>query len=127
MKINYGKICCDLEISSDFTCDHGSEVRCGYPKDTIEYAVIHFFRRSEKLKKSFAQESWQMRLAKGKGGRPHRYIYCIPAKDLELPGSWAVINLTVSNIGVTVHSLKLSLSFPTYGNRGAQPQVRLCA
>lgn len=79
------------------------------------------------MRKTFASESWKMRLAKGKGGRPRRYIYCIPAKDLELPGSWAAINLTVGNVGVTVNSLKLSRSFPTLGNRESSTQLRLCA
>ena len=68
-----------------------------------------------------------MRLAKGRNRRLHYYTFCIPADQLELPGSWAELRLSISADGVTVHSLKLSMSFPATSRTGSRQQYRLCA
>ena len=126
MKINCGTICCDITVSEKFSYSIESGIRCEYPQDTIEYALRRFFSRNESIRKAAPRESLQMRLAKGRGRRPHYYTYCIPAKQLELPGSWAVVKLYIDNVGITVSSLKLSLAFPS-SRADDRQQFRLCA
>lgn len=126
--MNCGTICCDLAISDKFICDIDSNVRCEYPEDTIEYALRHFFKKNEKIRRTCTWESWQIRLAKGKRNRrPHYYSYHIPARMLELPGSWAVLKFSVDENGVTMHSLKLSMSYPTSHWDDTKYTCRLCA
>lgn len=128
MRMNCGTICCDLEIAKEFTCGIDSNVRCEYPEDTIEYALKHFFRKDEKTRKSCIYESWQIRLAKGRRNRkPHYYSYYIPARMLELPGSWAVMKFSVDEKGVSILSLKLSMNFPANRWTDSKYTCRLCA
>lgn len=128
MNMNYRTRTCELTFDTNFTFSFGSIIRCDYPEDTIKYAIQRFFIKNEQMRRDCTYESWQIRLASGKKRRPRYYKYLIPAKRLELPGSWARVILSIDASGVTVKKLDLLRNFPMVsGHSSYQPPLRLCA
>ncbi|MBO5199201.1 MAG: hypothetical protein J6B85_11910 [Lachnospiraceae bacterium] len=112
MKMNYGSRVCEFSVAHDFT--FSSCVRCYYEKDTICYAVRRFFRKSGRIRRDCTYESWQIRLAKGKSRRQHRFSYLIPAILMELPGAWIRLSGTIDARGVTVQRLEILSRYPGF-------------
>ena len=80
--------------------------------DTIRYAVCRFFSRTPALCRAYAWESYQLRLARGKGRRPRRHRCTIPAPLMELPAGWVQVRFQVDPTGVTIRQISLTADYP---------------
>ena len=104
-KMNYGSYGCEISVKEDFMFSVPGSY--GYERDVVAYAVERFFSKNEKMRKEFTQESWKIRLAKGKRNKQHEFSYTIPANLMELPGNWIKVSGKVESAGVIVKKVEV--------------------
>lgn len=81
--------------------------------DTVRYAVRRYLNHSDALRRKLAHASYQLRLTSGgKGGKSRRLRCVVPAREMELPGGWAELRMTVNAWGVTITRLRLTRDYP---------------
>ncbi len=115
MKMIYGSLACEVSAASDFS--FSSQVTCSYERDTVRYAAELFLRRSTKFRRACTYESWQIRIAKGKERRKHRFAYLIPAVLMELPGAWVRITGSIDAVGVKIERMEILKAYPELDER----------
>ena len=103
--MNYRNIMCQMSFEDDFHFDSVKE--CGYCEDAVKYAVMRMFTRSAGIRRYCTRASWKMRLAKGRGKKPHLFVWRIPSRYLELPGDTAVVRGCINTRGVFVSGVRL--------------------
>jgi hypothetical protein len=111
-KMYFRNIVCEITINQDFK--FYSEVECLYEKDTIAYAVEHFFTHSARFTRECSCESFQIRIAKGNARRPHKFTYLIPGVLMELPGNWVRLTGNIDSVGVKVKKVELLKEHPCF-------------
>ena len=84
-KMSYASFACEISVAADYRLI--SLVPCEYEKDTVAYAVERFFTQSKRFCRECTQESWKLRIAKGRKDKKHSFVYIIPAVLMELPGT----------------------------------------
>ncbi|MCD8352738.1 MAG: hypothetical protein LUC47_00240 [Clostridiales bacterium] len=102
---------CSFAIAPNFTWsaqEGGKELA----DDTVRYAVRRYLNHSDTLRRRLARASYRLRLASGKGGKSQRLRCVVPAREMELPGGWAELRVTVNAWGVTVTQLRLTRDYP---------------
>ena len=117
----YGSIVCEVTVAENY--NFFTEVPCEYEKDTIAYAVEHFFTRCRRFRRECTYQSWQHRIAKGKAKRPEKFTYLIPAILMELPGGWVRLAGKIDVTGVRIHKVELLKEHP-YLARGGSDEGR---
>lgn len=91
---------CDLTPAVNFYLKTKNPTR--YKNDVLSYATCQFLRKSEAACRKCTWESYQLRLASGKGRNPRMHWMAVPARDLGLAGEWIRVEMLVSATGVTV-------------------------
>lgn len=112
-KFRFANIVCEVSVTENFKFN--SEVSCEYEKDTIAYAVEHFFCLSNRFRRECTQESWQIRTEKG-NSRTHKFSYLIPSVFMELPGNWVRLTGEINTVGVKVWKVELLEEHPCFQN-----------
>ncbi|MCD7756571.1 MAG: hypothetical protein LUH45_00120 [Clostridiales bacterium] len=94
--------------------------------DTVRYAVRRYLSHSDALRRRLAHASYRLRLASGKGGKSQRLRCVVPAREMEPPGGWAELRMTVNAWGVTVTRLRLTRDYPAPRPPRAQISSEIC-
>lgn len=104
-------VTCQIEAAKELRLR--TQTPCALLPESVGYAACRFLRSSSALRHSLAEESYRLRLAKGRARRTLRRSIVAPAALMELPGSWAQVSLTVTPIGVTVTGVRLCEEYPS--------------
>lgn len=102
---------CQLETAKDLRF-HGGAVGADLLPESAGYAVCRFLRSSSALRGVLVRESYQLRIASGKGRRTVRRCFVASGPLMELPGAWVRVALTVTATGVTVTGVYLCGEYP---------------
>lgn len=121
-KMIYGNVICEVAVVNNYSFT--TEVACEYNKDTIGYAVERFFARCSSFCKTCTYESWQLRIAKGKARKNHKFTYLIPATLMELPGGWVRVSGEIDTVGVKVMKVELLKDHPCFVKK-AKEQIAI--
>ena len=114
-KINYGSLSCEVSVIPDYILlAHGL---CDYERDTIAYAAERFLAHCNKAKKACAEESVQIRVAKGRAKRKHQFTYLTPAILMELPEGWVRVCGEVNVVGVEIKKIEILKEHPCFAER----------
>ena len=70
--------------------------------DTIGYAVCRFLTKCDLLCREYVEQSYRLRLARGRKRRPVKSFFTAPARKLELPGCYLQAEVLISPAGVEV-------------------------
>nr|WP_296957223.1 hypothetical protein [uncultured Mediterraneibacter sp.] len=111
-RMKYGPFECDIMVADKYFFK--SEVFCDYEKDVVAYAVELFLTRSAKFSRECTRESWQIRIAKGRKNRKHKFIYLIPSVLMDLPGEWVKLGGDLDEVGLTVKRVEILSEFPYF-------------
>lgn len=111
-KMHYGNFVCEVTVVNEFI--FRSEVECLYDRDTVVYAVERFFSRCTRFTRECTRESWQIRIAKGKARRPHKFTYLVPGVLMELPGKWVRVGGDIDVVGVNIKKIELLREHPYF-------------
>lgn len=111
-KMNYGNIVCEVSVAENY--DFHTQAACNYDKDTIAYAVERFFTRCTRFREECTYESWQIRIAKGKARRSHKFVYVVPAVLMELPGGWVRLTGDIDAVGVHIKKVEILNIHPCF-------------
>ena len=107
---------CQLETAKDIRF-HGGAVGADLLPESAGYAACRFLRSSSALRGVLVRESYQLRIASGKGRRTVRRCFVAPAALMELPGAWVQVTLNITATGVTVTGVYLCGEYPTSRER----------
>ena len=110
MKMKYGSLSC--KISAHKNMEIHCEVLCDLEPDTVYYAISRFFTKDTSVCHSYVKESYQMRLAKGKGRKAKHHRCILPALLAELPGMWVQVYFMVDAEGVIIQRIQLLERYP---------------
>ena len=125
-RMKYGSFECDVMVADNYFFK--SEVFCDYEKDVVAYAVEHFLTRSVRFSRECTRESWQIRIAKGKRNRKHKFTYLIPSVLMELPGEWVRINGDLDEVGLIVKKVEILAEFPYFNsNECKTSNAKVCS
>ena len=105
--LNSRSYSCPVKDARDLRLD--LRVRCGLEAESVSYAVRRFIRRSPTLMRTYAGESYRLRL---EHRRRSGFGFAAPAALLELPGSWAGVRISVTPAGIEVTRIGLFGSLP---------------
>ena len=105
-----GAVRCQISPANDVRVENHLDLPLEV--DTVCYAVCRFFVKTPALAGAYAWESYQLRLAKGKGRRGRWHRCTLPAPLLELPAGWVQVRFRVDPEGVTLRQVVLSARFP---------------
>lgn len=111
-KMHNGNFVCEVTVENGFS--FYSEVECMYDNETIAYAVERFLVHCPRFVKECTNESWQIRIAKGKERRPHRFTYLVPGILMELPVEWVRLTGDIDVIGINVKKVELLREHPSF-------------
>lgn len=103
---------CTCQLQAAKELHFSSCVDCLLAVESVGYAACRFIRRSPALRHTLTQESYRLRLAKGRERRKQYHSFVAPAALMELPGAWVSVRLTVDPEGVTVEGMSLSEEYP---------------
>lgn len=111
MTMTCGACSCTLETAKDL---HFRALKSGGDllPESAGYAVCRFLRTSSALRGALVRESYQLRIADGKGRRTVRRSFVAPGVLMELPGAWVQVTLRVAASGVTVTGVRLCETYP---------------
>lgn len=96
---------CSLQVDKGFRA--ACFVSCGYDETTLAYAALRLIRHSPNVCDCLVAEAVRRGLS-GKKGRPRRYTIRARAALLELPGTAAVVTVSVTAGTVSIKGLRLS-------------------
>lgn len=121
MKMTYGTgwSAVSCQINADINLRVENRLAGFLDADTVRYAVCRFFTKTPSLCRTYAWESYQLRLARGKGRRPHRHCCAIPAPLMELPAGWVQVRFQVDPVGVSIRQIVLTPEYPGSERRQA--------
>ena len=114
-KMSYGSFACEISVAADYRLL--SLVPCEYEKDTVAYAVERFFTQSKRFCRECTQESWKLRIAKGRKDKKHSFVYIIPAVLMELPGNWIRLSGNIDAAGVNVREVEILEEHPCFSGQ----------
>ena len=104
-------ITCQIEVAKD--CRVHICTACKLLSESVAYAVCRFIKTTPSLRHSLVHKSYQLRLSKAKDRRMQRHSFVAPAALMELSGGWVEVRLTVSPVGISISSIRLSEDYPT--------------
>lgn len=117
-KMHNGNFVCEAIVESGFTfC---SEVECMYDNETIAYAVERFLVQCPRFVRECTNESWQVRIAKGKERRPRRFTYLVPGILMELPGEWVRLTGDIDAVGIKIKKVELLREHPCFAKNSRE-------
>jgi hypothetical protein len=102
---------CALETAKDIRF-HGGVRGADLLPESAGYAACRFLRSSSALRGVLVRESYQLRIASGKGRRTVRRCFVAPAALMELPSAWARVTLNITATGVAVTGVFLCEEYP---------------
>lgn len=109
MKMRTGKegrqLTCEVWAARNMIIQPGIPV--GMEPDTVGYAVCRFLPKCEILCRDYVEQSYRLRLAKGRKRRPVISWFTVPARMLELPGGVVKATVAIFPEGVEVRSVVL--------------------
>lgn len=101
---------CDVEVSPNFLfC---TTFPSDYGREAVAYATEKYFAKSPLFCQECTRESWQMRLAKKKKEKQHKFQYLIPAVLMELPGEWIRVSGKINAKGLNIEKIELLREYP---------------
>lgn len=114
MKMTHGTgwsaVSCQIAADTNLRIDNRLKTRL--EPDTVCYAVCRFFAKTPALCRAYTWESYQLRLARGKGRRARRHQCAIPAPLMELPAGWVQVRFQVDPTGVKLRQITLTPDYP---------------
>lgn len=114
MKMTHGTgwsaVSCQIAADTNLRIDNRLKTRL--EPDTVCYAVCRFFAKTPALCRAYTWESYQLRLARGKGRRARRHQCAIPAPLMELPAGWVQVHFQVDPTGVKLRQITLTPDYP---------------
>ena len=96
---------CSLQVDKGFQA--ACYVSCVYDETTLAYAALRLIRHSPNVRDRLVAEAVRRGLS-GKKDRPRRFTVRARAALLELPGTTAVVSVSVTAGTVSIKRLRLS-------------------
>lgn len=114
MKMTHGTgwsaVSCQICVDTNVRVEN--HLKTALEPDTICYAVCRFFTKAPAMCRTYTWESYQLRLARGKGRRARRHCCAIPAPLMELPAGWVQVRFQVDPTGVSIRQIVLTPAYP---------------
>lgn len=112
---------CTLRVDGRFVFE--TAAACAYDSETAAYAACRFIRHCPQLRDILVREAVRLGLSSGKSGRGRPLRVRTSARSLELPGSRALLKLTVLQGEIVIKALSVdtpaALAAPRKGKKGA--------
>lgn len=103
-------ITCQIEV--DKNCRIHFCTACKLLPESVAYAVCRFIQAAPSLRHGLVQESYHLRLAKGRERCTQHRSFVVPAVLMDLPGGWVQVSVTVSPEGITISKIHLCEEYP---------------